>query len=362
MREFLQRPFLANTVGDFLVPALLVLVVALLRTPLSKIIITLTYRLIRRWTPEVEKKDFAALLIRPLGIFLILLVFIASIDHLRFPAVWNLEIHVLRSDVGSLIRALKLCVLTVSFFWVLLRLIDFIALVMTHRANLTPTHSDNQIVLFFRDFLKAVVGLIGLIVVLRFLVGREWTSKMVGALGIGAAALALAAKESIENLIGSFIILLDKPFYMGDYVKVSGTSGTVEKIGLRSTRLRTDDKTYVTVPNKLMVDSIVDNVTQMTQRRIKLSLELDPDTSPDALLDLLSDIRALLTADQHVIDNFTLNLNDISERALKVQVICYTHLTEWSAYSELRERINVGILKSMEARHIVLAHRPVPGG
>jgi MscS family membrane protein len=78
-------------------------------------------------------------------------------------------------------------------------------------------------------------------------------------LSIVGAALALSARESLENLIASFIIFFDKPFFSGDTVKVNNITGTVEKIGLRSTRILTTDKTLVTVPNKQMVDSIVDN-------------------------------------------------------------------------------------------------------
>jgi MscS family membrane protein len=78
------------------------------------------------------------------------------------------------------------------------------------------------------------------------------------------AALALAARESLENIIASFIIFFDKPFVTGDNLKIQQVTGTVERIGLRSTRIRTADKTLVSVPNKQMVDSIVDNLSMRT--------------------------------------------------------------------------------------------------
>ncbi len=77
----------------------------------------------------------------------------------------------------------------------------------------------------------------------------------------------MATRESLENLIASFIIFFDKPFMVGDLVKVQSITGTVEKIGLRSTRIRTDQKTYVTMPNKQMVDSIMDNLSLRAPRR-----------------------------------------------------------------------------------------------
>ena len=86
-------------------------------------------------------------------------------------------------------------------------------------------------------------------------------SNLITGLSIITAAVALATRESLENLIASFIIFFDKPFTMGDLVKVENITGNVERIGLRSTRIRTDQKTFITVPNKKMVDSILDNLS-----------------------------------------------------------------------------------------------------
>jgi MscS family membrane protein len=303
----------------------------------------------------MEKTDFVSLLLKPLGVFLTFLIFVAAIDHLNYPPAWNFKINFLGTDTASVWRCLKLIVLTCFFFWVILRLVDFGTLVYSQRASRMQPSADHQIIFFLRDFVKVIIGIIGFIVVMRFLVGREWTSKMIGALGIGAAALALAAKETIENLIGSFIILLDKPFRMGDYIKVSGITGVVEKVGLRSTRIRSDNKTYVTLPNRQVVDSTLEDITMMTQRRAVLHLELEVSTPADAVLGLLGDIQGVLSADQEVIDNFTLNFNDISRSAYAIQIIYYTQITEWQAFNNLKQRINLRIIQSMESRGIKLA-------
>ena len=140
-------------------------------------------------------------------------------------------------------------------------------------------------IVFIRDFLKAIIGIIGILMILDSAFKVNVTS-ILASLGLAGAALALAAKESIENLIASFVIFFDKPFTAGDVLKVNNISGTVERIGLRSTRIRTDQKTYVTVPNKQMVDSIVDNLSLRTQRKGELRLELSLST-PRLLLDEL---------------------------------------------------------------------------
>jgi MscS family membrane protein len=190
---------------------------------------------------------------------------------------------------------------------------------------------------------------------MKHIAGKDWTGKLIGAMGIGAAALALAAKDTIENLMGSFIILLDKPFRIGDYIKINDVTGNVEKVGLRSTRIRSDNKTFITIPNSQIINSILDDITLMTQRRVKILLELDPATLSSSVMNVLEDIQNLLRADVDVLDNFTLNFNDISNRAYAVQLIYYTQITEWQAYNALKQKINLEIIQAMENRNVKLA-------
>lgn len=355
MQRFLEKPFLDNTVSSFLWPLIIIVLVIIFRNFLSKIIARLVYSIIKRWTPGIERKDFVHLLLKPLGIFIAFLVFVASIDHLQYPHLLNFEIHFLHTDFASVLIGVKLTILTILFFWVILRIIDFAALVFSHKVNLIQQPSGDQIVFFFRDFIKAVIVIIGLLVVMKHVAGRDWTSKLIGAMGIGAAALALAAKDTIENLMGSFIILLDKPFRIGDYVKVNDVSGNVEKVGLRSTRIRSDNKTFITIPNSQIINSTLEDITLMTQRRGKLLLELDPTTPSSSVMSVLEDIQDLLRADKDVLNNFTLNFNDISNRAYAIQLIYYTPVTDWLAYNALKQKINLEIIQAMEKRNVKLA-------
>ena len=158
-----------------------------------------------------------------------------------------------------------------AFIGLLLRIIDFIAIILEKKANLTSDQSDNQLIIFFKDFFKVILVIIGIIMIIKFAFDRNIGSLLTG-LSIVGAAIALALRESLENLIASFIIFFDKPFTIGDLVKVQNITGSVEKIGLRSTRIRTDQKTYVTVPNKQMVDSLLDNLSLRSQRRADLRL------------------------------------------------------------------------------------------
>src|SRR6185295_11619359 len=106
---------------------------------------------------------------------------------------------------------------------------------------------------------------------------------LIAGLGIGGLALALAAKETIENLFASFTIFLDKPFTIGDLVQVGSVTGKVESIGFRSTRIRTAEKSFVTVPNKKMVDVELENQSERFERRAYFTIGLTYATSNEEM-------------------------------------------------------------------------------
>ncbi|TWI91397.1 mechanosensitive ion channel family protein [Chitinophaga japonensis] len=354
MPSFLDQPLLGNPVRNYLILVMVLLLVFSVKRYLSRGIAAIGFRLLKRWSPQIERKELAQLLIRPLEYFLLLLAFMLTIDHFRFPPELDVTIYnqlTLKRLTGILLEiAFCICVI-----WILLRFIDFIALILEKQAHLTPDMTDNQFVVFFRDFFKAIIFIMGAVVLIRVLFGPDLVNKLVTGLGIGAAALALAAKESIENLIGSFIIFFDKPFRVGDFVKVDAYQGTVEKIGLRSTRIRTLEKTFVTVPNKKMVDSILDNLSLRTQQRVAMHLELSTETPAGSLLKVLQGIQQLLGNNSNVLPGFTVNLHDFHKDTYLVQIIYNTYIIEGNQYAALRETINLGIIRLLEAEGVKLA-------
>jgi MscS family membrane protein len=355
MQHFLNTRILDNQVREYLLLIGVLLIVYIFKNYLSRYIASLAYGIIKKWTPGVAKKDFAQLLLKPLGLFLMLMAFLLLIDRLHFPP--RLNINIYKTSLYDITDALVQIVLIISVTWIILRLIDFTAMVMSQKAELNATPSNNQLILFFRDFIKVIVSLLAFTVMLRYMIGESFVNKMVAALGIGAAALALAAKDSIQNLIGSFIILFDKPFHIGDIVKVNTVSGVVEKIGLRSTRIRTDAKTYVTIPNNLMVDNVLDNITMMSQRRVGIDLELHAGTASATVETIIKEIRTLLANDKNVLAGYTVNLNDIARESYVVQIIYYTSVTEWQPYNELRQQIALAIIRLLESHEVQLAKR-----
>jgi MscS family membrane protein len=180
-------------------------------------------------------------------------------------------------------------------------------------------------------------------------------SNLLTGLSIATAAIALSTRESLENLIASFIIFFDRPFTMGDHVKVHDVTGTVERIGLRSTRIRTDQKTYVTVPNKQMVDSILDNLSLRTQRRGFVQLELHADTSHDSVNQFIQRVKNNFNQRKDQVESHTVFLSDILKNAFIVHVEFFTAPIPAADFNELRQQVNLSIISLMEDMNIKLA-------
>jgi MscS family membrane protein len=296
----------------------------------------------------IDKSSFVRLLLEPLEIFLIAFITIASIDKLRFPSA--LEFELFDVSFKNIVHGIAKTILIVVFIWLLLRFIDFISLLLKEKARVAGGIKDHQIVVFFRDFLKVIIGIVGLLMVLGMAFGFE-VSKLWTGLGLAGAALALSLKESIENLIASFIIFFDKPFMAGDNVKVNNISGTVERIGLRSTRIRTDLKTYVTVPNKQMVDSIVDNQTLRTYRKAEIRLQFDSSTPADTIRSFVRDCRKMLDETDYI-SEATVFLNDISGNAFQVNIDYFTTPIPMKEFNEIKQNLHIEILNLIESRKI----------
>ncbi len=350
MPDFWNQVILSNPLKKYVIIAGTILLVILLKRLISVMIARLLFRLIKRIDAGLDKASFVNLVIGPIGIFMVLSVSIASLEKLHFPPELDFDIYEVSSKI--IIHALAIIVIIIGFIWLLMRITDFIALILQRKARDSGDLRDNQLIVFFRDFLKVFIGIIGVLMVLDLAFKVE-ISSITTSLGLAGAALALAAKESIENLIASFIIFFDKPFTAGDVLKVNSISGTVERIGLRSTRIRTDQKTYVTVPNKQMVDSIVDNLSLRTQRKGELRLELSLSTPSGELDQLIGGLLAILKKER--VENSSAFLNDITGSAYLVNVDYFTSPITQEEFNAIRQQINLDTLRLMERLGISIA-------
>jgi MscS family membrane protein len=349
--DFLEQIFLNNTVKMYAIVLGTILLALLLKKYLSRYIASLLYRLFIRIWGKVEKKHFIDLVVEPIEAFLLVLVTVFSLDKLNFPSAWVYRIYSVSTE--TLVEKIGIGVIILSFTWLLLRLIDFIAMVLEHKADLTDDQSDNQLIVFFKDFFKVLLVIGGLLAVLKFCFNQA-IGPLVTGLGIAGAAIALASKESLENIIASFIIFFDKPFVTGDTLKVHDITGTVERIGLRSTRIRTMEKTLVSVPNKQMVDSIVDNHTMRTLMRGEVKLLLATQTPAADTEKVVAAITALLQKNEQLEDTAVF-VKDISRTGIQVLAEYFSKPMEQAVFDLLKQEINLGIKKILEENRIIFA-------
>jgi MscS family membrane protein len=348
MNSFLDRIYLDNSVRDYLWVLGVILFVLILNRLISKYLAILLCKVFKRAWKTFDQQKFVDLIIVPLGTFLVISVSIIALYRLEFPSAFNFKIY--KYSLEKILLSIGIAIQVIAFIWLILRIIDFIASVLEIRANLTPNQSDNQLIVFFRDFLKVIVGIIGVMMLLHFAFNYNISSLLTG-LSIVGAAIALALRESLENLIASFVIFFDKPFTTGDFVRVQSVSGTVERIGLRSTRVRTADKSFVTVPNKQMVDSILDNVSLRSQIRGEINLFINLKTSPQQMEQLLAEIKKYLSSIPEV-QSHTVLFNDIRVQAFMVFIEFFTPPMQWSQFTAIKQQVNFFILQSMEKLEI----------
>ncbi len=334
----LEQQILSNSLKSYLIIAGVLLVTLLVKRWVSRFFASLIYTWIDKKNHSELRKSHVHRLVVPIERFIIFLVAIAAFYELKFPVAWNLHIYKISLQQG-MESAVKLT-FVILLIRVCLRTLEFIAIILEEKAKLSKDQTDDQLILFFRDFFKVILYIIGVLLILRY-VFNENIGNLVTSLSIVGAAVALSMRESLENIIASFIIFFDKPFTVGDQVKVNNFTGTIEKIGLRSTRIRTESKTYISVPNKQMVDTIVDNISLRTERKIEMDLQLSVQTTAEGLANYAQFLREKI-ASYKEIQSATVFVAESGKQYHTLHIECLVALTlDIDKFQMLREELNL---------------------
>ena len=345
----IDQIILSNSIRSYLFVAAILIVTLLIKRLVSRFFASMIYTWVDKQNHSELRKNHVHRLIVPIEQFLLFLVAIIAIYELKFPAAWDLNLFKL--SLQQLLDSVIKFMFIILLIRVTLRTLEFIAIILENKARLTKDLSDDQLVLFFRDFFKVIIYIIGVLLILRY-VFNENIGNLVTSLSIVGAAIALSTRESLENIIASFIIFFDKPFTIGDLVKVSGFTGTIEKIGLRSTRIRTQEKTFISVPNKQMVDSIVDNISLRSERRIEMDLQLSVTTSAQALSDFANHLRNYLKSENDL-NSYQVFVSESGKQHHALHVECLVNMQmDMDAFQMLRERINLAAIEYANANQI----------
>lgn len=343
MNEIMNQIFLGNTIANYCWFAGIILVGLILQRFLSKWLTYFVYKFLQKYSTGVGYDKLLALLKKPMNLLVLLLVLYIACDRLKFPEEWDLEpVH--NFGLRMLLERSYQMFVIIAITWIVLRMVDFLGLILMYRASLTESKSDDQLVPFIKEALKVVVVIFSLFLILGVVFKLNIASLIAG-LGIGGLAIALAAKESLENLLGSFTIFLDKPFVIGDLIRVGGLEGHVEKIGFRSTRIRTLEKSYVTVPNKKLVDTELDNLSLRIQRRAKFNVGLTYETSPEQFKAIISEMQSVIDAHPHTLPGETrVRLHEFDSSSVIIMVLYFVDTLEYDVYLSVREEINYHII------------------
>ena len=247
-------------------------------------------------------------------------------------------------DVEHVVRIFANFASTFAGVLVGFRLVDAAADYWQQVADETDSRLDDQLVPLARTSGKIFVGAIGAVFVLQNL-DVNITSLIAG-LGLGGLAVALAAQDTVKNLLGGATILADKPFQVGDWVIVGEIEGTVEQVGFRSTRIRTFADSLITVPNARMTDTAVNNMGQRTWRRYYTTVGIAYHTDPDRIQAFVEGVRAIVRANANMRhDYYIVELHSFGDSALNIMVYTFIGASNWNEELRTRHVFNLDIIR-----------------
>jgi MscS family membrane protein len=236
----------------------------------------------------------------------------------------------------------------VAITWLLMRLVNVVAEALEQRLESRGQESAVPLVAPGRKAVKAVIFLIAFVAVLDNF-GFNVTALVAG-LGVGGIAVALAAQKSIENLFGGIMLFADRPVRPGQFCRFGDQVGTVEDIGLRSTRIRTLDRTVVTVPNSEFSALHIENFARRDFIRLYATLGLRYETTPEQLRHVLVEVRKLLYSHPMISnDPARIRFVGFGAYSLDLEIFAYVTTSDWAEFLGVREDVFLRIMDLVEA-------------
>lgn len=302
---------------------------------------------VRRWKSRSEHRayrDISDSILRPFGLMAMAVVWLVGVNLL------NLDEQIL----VILLLAVKFLA-GVSGVWATYRLVDLISARLLRYAEATESKLDDALVPLVPRTLKIFVTVIGFVFVADNL--NVDISSLLAGLGLGGLAFALAAKDMVQNLFGSVTVLMDRTFSVGDWVVVGSVEGSVERIGFRSTRIRTFYNSVTTVPNSKFITADVDNMGERRYRRLSCKLSLTYNTPPDRIEAFCEGLRELIRQHPYMRkDYYQVYLNEFAASSLDVLLYVFWETPEWNTELRERHRFLLDVLRLAKALGVEFAY------
>lgn len=348
----MYETFLGNPLYKWMLSGGLILVSLLFNRLMAKLAARLSFRVFKKVSNAQFYEEFSRLLNRPFVNLINVIALYFAFNFLSFPAEWDMAKV---SDFG--LRWFLHTLFLVAMIWTItalfLKSTDFMEYVYHHSENASIS---SDLATFLKELTRVLI-LIGAFFVLLSKAFEVDITALITGLGIGGLAIALAAQDTLANLIGSFIIYLDKPFQVGELIELGEVKGTVEKIGFRTTRIRTLDRSLLIVPNKKIIDSNLNNITQSSQRRVRFEIGLTYQSDPQNILGIIEDVKkAILSEAPVTAEDMTVRFSDFDTSSLNLIIIYYVNSNEYEVMIEVKERINVKIIEIVKTHQCEFAY------
>jgi MscS family membrane protein len=251
-------------------------------------------------------------------------------------------------------RSLIWTFLAVAFYWMVIRITREVFERLATRLASSGKMAERSIISLARRVLEVVIFVLVALIVLSGL-GVDVTAALAG-LGIGGLAIGLGAQKTFENLLGGISVLTDKALIIGDPCRIGDQRGVVEDIGLRSTKLRTEERTVVTIPNGTVATAVLENFRQRDKILFRQLLRLRYDLSSDHLRYVLDEARAVLKQNNHV-ENATsrVRILRMAEYSIEVEIYAYILVRDYAEFLALQEELILAIVDAIEKTGAAIA-------
>lgn len=242
-----------------------------------------------------------------------------------------------------------------NVFWAIYALVHALRDAIYHFTERFNPELSHEVGNFILNILRGIIIAIGLGAILQM-----WNINVAGlvaGLGIGGLAFALAAKDTAANLFGSIALLLDKSIRIGEWIKIEGVEGVVEDIGMRTTKIRSFEKSLITLPNQLIANSPIENFSRRGIRRIKMNIGITYDATSHQIEQIIIDIKTLLRNHEGIAQNETMlvSFTSFADSSLGILVYTFTNTSNWEKYLSIKEDINLKIMHIIEENNAAFA-------
>lgn len=320
---------------EIVIIGLLLAGVWLIRRVLARIFITRLHRLTRQSGTQWNELVINVIQ-RPLRYLTIAILLSATTVIFDF-----------RERIDLLIIHISSTIVVVAVFMLVYALVSYATQNTRLMERITGIQVDEKLLPFVSTGVRII-----LIAVAAVIIIREWgydINGLVAGLGLGGLAFALAAQDTLSNLFGFTMIVSDQPFVEGDYIKTPDVEGVVEKVGLRSTRIRQTDQAVVSVPNSKLTNAPILNWSRLRKRRIDFTLQLEYNATSGQLKLFLAEVRQMLGTRPHVEPNsIVVYFVNFGKEGLEVLIRCYVLLADWGQFTAEKEVINLTLMDIME--------------